>query len=143
MVNGDLGNLCRVGRTPCTLWDLIGGKWFNLFRAIYQAIAVAIFSSDLGQGARRATWRKQRGLSSDQGSGESDQKPIAVISQVNDRRFFRKQVSKGFHIGKKSPIGNRMAVLPSQHSVSVVEAEQRGGVHRATCCYFVRCFSID
>jgi hypothetical protein len=122
---------------------LIRGEWFNSLRAIYQAIAVAIFSSDLGQGARRATRRKQRGLSSDQGRGESDQKPITVISQVNDRRFFRKQISKGFHIGKKSAIGYRVAVLPSQHSVSVVEAEQRGGVHRATCCYFVRCFSID
>src|SRR5512141_1576912 len=136
MVNGDLGNRCPVGRTPCMVWDLIGGKRFDLFRAIYQAITVAILSGDLSQGARRATWRKQRGLSSYQGSGESDQKPIAVISQVHDRGLIRKQVGKGFHIGEKSAIGNRLAVLPCQHPVSVVGAEQRGSVHRATCCYF-------
>ena len=118
MVNGDLGNLHRVGWTPCTFRDLIGGEWFNLLSAIYQAIAVAIFSSDLGLGARCATKRKQRGLSSDQGRGESDQKLITVISKVNDRRFLRKQVSKVFHIGKKSAIGHRVAVLPSQHSAA-------------------------
>ena len=71
---------------------------FNLFRAIYQAIAVAILSSDLGQGARRTTRRKQRGLSSDQCGSEPHQKPIAVISEVNDRRFFRKQVGEGCYI---------------------------------------------
>jgi hypothetical protein len=98
MVNGNLGNLRVVGRTPCPLWDLIGGKLFDFFRAIYKAIAGAIFSSYLSQGARRATGRKQRRLSSDQGSGKPDQKPIAVISQVNDRGFFRKQVSEGSHI---------------------------------------------
>src|SRR5512146_770595 len=98
MVDGDLGNLRRAGRTPCTLGDLIGGEWFDLFRAIYQAIAGAIVSSELAQGARRTTRRKQRGLSSDQCRGEPDQKSIAVISQVNDRGCFRKQVSKGFHV---------------------------------------------
>jgi hypothetical protein len=70
----------------------------DLFRAIYQEIAGAIVSRYLGQGARRATRRKQCGLSSDQCSGKPDQKPIAVISQVNDRGFFRKQVSEGSHI---------------------------------------------
>src|SRR4029077_15140867 len=92
MVNGDMGNLRRAGWTPRTLWDLIGGESFNLFRAISQAIAAAIFSSYLGQGARRATMGKQRGLSPDQCSAELDQKPIAVISQVNDRGFLRKQI---------------------------------------------------
>ena len=71
---------------------------FDLFRAIDKAVAGAIFSSDLGQGARRATRREQRSLSSNQCSGEPDQKPIAVISQVNDRGFFRKQVGEGSHI---------------------------------------------
>jgi hypothetical protein len=98
VINGDLGNLHRAGRTSCTRWDLIEGELFDVFSAIDQAIAVAIFSSDLSQGARRATRRKQCGLSSDQCSGEPDQKSIAVIRQVNDRRFFRKQVSEGSHI---------------------------------------------
>jgi hypothetical protein len=69
-----------------------------LFRAIYKAIAGSVFASYLGQGARRTTRRKQCGLSSDQCSGKTDQKPIAVISQVNDRGFFRKQVSEGFDV---------------------------------------------
>jgi hypothetical protein len=80
------------------LGNLIGGKMFDLFRVIDETIAGGIVSSELAQGARRAARRKQRGLSSNQCSGEPNQEAIAVISQVNDRGLFGKQVSKGSHV---------------------------------------------
>jgi hypothetical protein len=52
MVNGNLGKLRTVGRTPCTLGDLIGGKLFDCFRAIYKAIVVPY---------SRAIWAKAPG----------------------------------------------------------------------------------
>ena len=98
MIEKDLGNLRVVGRIPCARWDPIGGKLFDFFCTIYKTITGAIFSSYLSQGDRRATGRKQGGLPPDQCSSESDEKPITVISQVNDSGFVRKQVSEGAHI---------------------------------------------
>jgi hypothetical protein len=97
VIERDLGNLRVVGRTPHARWDPIGGKLFDFFCTIYKTITGAI-SRYLSQGARRATGRKQRGLPSDQCGSEPDEKPITVISQVNDSGFVRKQVSEGAHI---------------------------------------------
>jgi hypothetical protein len=77
---------------------LIGGEVFDGVRTIDKAIAGAIVSSDLSQGARRPARGKQGCLSSDQCCREPYEKPVAVPRQVNDRRFFRKQVSEGSHV---------------------------------------------